>query len=188
MIAIIPTSQSQLLRPVPAIGQNIEFTGDGQAQTMKDPFRQGDFRLEAAASLGPFRMVEAGRQGQESLFIEERRQDPLVAKDIRQVLSMILIPSAAGDLLSCFFDNRIIQEEKDDGAGFNLEGMEEFCEGHGQDFIPGPGIFPQETGEAGERAGKKRASQRLDRGGGVNFFPQLDETNNEGRKELERGA
>jgi hypothetical protein len=57
-----------------------------------------------------------------------------------------------------------------------------------KDFIPGPGIFSQETGEAGERSGKKRASQRLDRGGGVNFFPQLDETNNEGRKELERGA
>ena len=86
---------------------------------------------------------------------------------------------AAGNLLSRFGDKGIVQEEKDDGAGFNPEGLKEFSEGHGQDLIHGPGILSQETGETGERSGKERASQ-LDHGRGVPFFSQLDEANNVG--------
>ena len=188
MVVITSTKQGQFFASVPAIGQNIEFAGHGQAQALKDLFGQGDFRLESSASFGSFGMVEAGPQGQESLFIEERRQNPLVAKDIRQVLSMILIPSAAGDLLPRFLDNRIVQEKKDDGAGLNLEGMEVLMESRSQDLIHGPGIFSEEPGETGERSGKERARQRLDHGGGVPFFSQLDETHDEGRKDFERGA
>ena len=102
MVAIITARQSQFLRPIPAVGQNIEVAGPGQVQTLEDLFRQGDFRLEASASFGPFGMIEAGRQRQESLFIQERRQDPLVAKDIGQVLGMILIPTASGDFFPVF--------------------------------------------------------------------------------------
>jgi len=82
MIATIQAKQSQFFTPVPAIGRNIEFAGHGQAQILEDPFRRGDFGLEGCASLCPFGMVEAGPQGQGSLFIEEGRQNPLVAKDI----------------------------------------------------------------------------------------------------------
>ena len=71
---------------------------------------------------------------------------------------------------------------------FFYHDLPSYLRSHSQDLIPGPGILSQEPGEAGEKTGKKRASQRLDCGGGVNFFPQLDEANNEGRKELERGA
>jgi hypothetical protein len=101
---------------------------------------------------------------------------------------MILIPTATGDLLSRFLDNRIVQEKKDDGAGFNLEGMKEFVESRSQDLIHGPGILSEEPGETGEGSGKERARQRLDHGGGVSFFSQLDETHDEGRKDFERGA
>jgi hypothetical protein len=188
MVTITPAKQSQFFTPVPAIGQNIEFTSHGQAQALKDLFSQGDFGLEASASFGSSGMVEAGAQGQDRLFIEEGRQNPLVAKDIRQVLSMILIPSAAGEFLPCFLDNRIIEEKKDDRAGLNLESMEEFMESRSQDLIHGPDILSEEPGETGERSGKERARQRLDHGGGVSFFSQLDEAHKEGRKEFERGA
>ncbi len=98
---------------------------------------------------------------------------------------MIFIPSAAGDFLPCFLDNRVVQEKKDNGAGFNLEGMEEFMESRSQDLIHGPGILSEEPGETGEGSGKERASHRLDHGGGVSFFSQLDEAHDEGRKEFE---
>lgn len=188
MVAIIPARQSQFFGPVPAVGQNVEFAGPGQVQRLEDLFRQGDFRLEASASLVPFGMIEAGRQWHESLFMQERRQDPLVAKDIGQVLGMILIPTASGNLLPGFFNNRIVQEEKDDRAGLNLKGMEEILKSQGQDLIHSPGILSQETGEAGEGSGEEGASQRLDHGRGVPFFSQLDEANNERRKEFKRGA
>ena len=188
METIIPARQSQFLGPVPAVGQNIEFTGPGQVNMLEDLFRQGDFRLETSASLGPFGMIEAGRQRHKSLFIQECSQDPLVAKDICQVLGMILIPTASGNFLPGFFDNRIVQEQKDNRAGLNLKGMEEFLKRQGQDLIHSPGILSQEPGEAGDGSGKERASQRLDHGGGVSFFSQLDEAHNEGRKEFERGT
>jgi len=85
----------------------------------------------------------AGPQGQDRMFIEERRQNPLMAEDISQVLGMILMPGAAGDLFPRFLDNRVVQEKKDDGRGLNLEGMKEFVDRHSQDFIQGPGFFPR---------------------------------------------
>jgi len=188
MVAVTPAKQGQFFTPVPAIGQNVELAGHGQAQALKDFFGQGDFCLEASASFGPFGVIKPGPQGQDRLFIEERGQNPLVAEDIRQVLGMILIPSASGDLLPRFLDNRVVQEKKDDGASFDLEGMKEFMESRSQDLIHGPGILSEEPGETGEGSGKESARQRLDHGGGVPFFPQLDEAHDEGRKDFERGA
>jgi len=101
---------------------------------------------------------------------------------------MILIPSTAGDLLPRFFDNRVVQEKKDDGAGFNLEGMKEFMDSRNEDLIHGPGILSEEPGETGEGSGKERARQGLDHGGGVPLFSQLNEAHDEGRKEFERRA
>jgi hypothetical protein len=118
---------------------------------LKHPLGQSDFGPEATASFGPFGVIESSSEGQKSLFIEQSRQNPLVAKDVRQVLGMILIPSTTGNLLSRFLEDCIIQEEKDDRAGFNPESMEEFLQSNLQDLIHGPGIFPQEAGEARER-------------------------------------
>ncbi len=122
------------------------------------------------------------------MFMEERRQNPLVAENISQVLGMILIPSAAGDLLPRFLDNRVVQEKKDDGAGFNLEGMEELMDSRSQDLIQGPGIFSEEPGKAGERSGEEGPRQRLNHRGGMPFFPQLDKAHDERRKDFEGGA
>ena len=188
MVVITPAKQGQFLTPIPAIGQNVELAGHGQAQALKDLLGQGDLGVETSAPFGSLGVIEPGPQGQDRLFIEERRQNPLVPKDISHILGMILIPSAAGDLLPCFFDNRVVEKKKDDGADINLEGMEELMESRSQDLIHGPGIFSEKPGETGERSGKERARQRLDHGGGVPFFPQLNEAHNEGRKDFERGA
>jgi hypothetical protein len=178
MVAILPTRQSQFFRPIPAIGQNIELAGYGQTKTLKHPFRQGDFRLEAPAAFSPLRMIETSPKRQERLLIEERCQNPLVAKNIGQVLGVILIPATAGDFLSCLFDNRIVQKKKDKGASLNLEAIEEFLESHPQDFIQGPGILSQESGETGERPGEEGSRPGLDHGRGVSLFSQLDEAHN----------
>lgn len=114
----------------------------------------------------------------------EVNQNLLVAEDIGQVLGMILIPSAAGHLLPRFLNNRVVQEKKDDGAGFNLEGMKEFIDSRIQDLNHGPGILCEKSGETGEGSGKERARQGLDHGGGVPFFSHLDEGYNEGRKKF----
>ena len=188
MVAVTPTKQGQFLTPVPAIGQNIEFTSHGQAQALKDLLGQGDFGLEGSATFRPLGMIKTGPQGQDRLFIEERRQNPLVAEDMGQVMGMILIPSTAGELFPGFLNNRIVQEKKDDRTGFNLKGMEELMQSRSQDLIHGPGILSEEAGETRERSGKERARQRLDHGGGVPFFPQLDETHDEGGKEFKGGT
>jgi hypothetical protein len=105
-----------------------------------------------------------------------------------QVLGVILIPGATGHFLSCFFDNRIVQKKKDDGASLNLEGLEEFLGSDSQHLIEGPAILSQESGETGEGSGEEGSRQGLDSGGGVPFFSQLDEAQNKGRKEFKRRA
>jgi len=77
-----PDKADQFLTRVPATGQNIGLAGHGQAQTLKDFLGQADLGVEPSASLGPLRMIKPGGQGQDGLFIEKRRQNPLVAEDI----------------------------------------------------------------------------------------------------------
>jgi hypothetical protein len=114
MVAQLPTGPNQLFGPIPTVGQKIKLARRRQAETLKHPLGQSDFGPEATASFGPLGVIESSSEGQKSLFIEQSRQNPLVAKDISQVLGMILIPSTTGNLLSRFFEDRIVQEEKDD--------------------------------------------------------------------------
>jgi len=69
--------------------------------------------VETSASFNSLGMVEPGSQGKDGLFIEEFRQNPLVAEDVGKVLGMILIPSTARDFLPFFFDDLFAQEKKD---------------------------------------------------------------------------
>jgi len=83
MVVITPAKQGQFLTPIPAIGQNVELAGHGQAQALKDLLGQGDLGVETSAPFGSLGVIEPGPQGQDRLFIEERRQNPLVPEDIR---------------------------------------------------------------------------------------------------------
>lgn len=99
---------------------------------------------------------------------------------------MIFIKGVSRDLPPRLFDNRVVQQQKDNGAGFNLEGMEELMESRKQNFIIILGILSEGPGEIAEGSGKKRSRQGLDHGGGLIIFSQLDKANDEGRKEFER--
>ena len=65
MVAITSAKQGQFLAPVPAIGQKVEFAGQGQAEALKDLLGQVDFRVKRSASFNSLGMVEPGSQGQD---------------------------------------------------------------------------------------------------------------------------
>src|SRR4030066_866752 len=102
MIAPLATGLSPRFGPVPAIGQDIELTRDRQCKGSNNLLSQGDFGLKWAAPPRPFRMIELAPQGQKKIFVEQGREDPLMAKDIGHVLGMILMPTTAGTLSTCF--------------------------------------------------------------------------------------
>src|SRR5512137_3021764 len=92
MVATLSTDFYQCFRPVPTIGQEIEFTGDRQSKPLDKAFGQGDFRLKGATSSRPFRMIEFGPKRQKKILVEQGRDHPLMTEDISHVLGMILMP------------------------------------------------------------------------------------------------
>jgi len=149
MIATRPTDFDQCFRPVPTIGQHVEFTRDRESKLFKDSFRQVNLRLEVTTSLGRFRVIEFGPEGEKKVLIEQSKEDPLVAKDIG-FLSMISVPGTSGNLFSCLLGNRVIHDKKDDGMGFDPQGMEELFQSGLGHFLHGPDVLSKESGEAGQ--------------------------------------
>jgi len=186
MIATFSTDQNQRFGPVPAISQDIELTGDRQCKGSEDLLSHGDFGLKGAATPRPFRMIELGPQGQKKIFEEQGREDPLMAKDIGHVLGMILMPPTAGNLLACLFNQAIIHDKKEDIPGGDPQGLEELMEGGLCNLFHRPNALAQESSEAGEGSSQERTSKGLDHGRSVDFFPQLDETDDKGREDFER--
>jgi len=186
MIATLSTDQNQRFGPVPAIGQDIELTRDRQCKGFDDIFGQGDFGLKGTTSSRPFRMIELGPQGQKKIFEEQSRKHPLVAKDIGHVLGMILMPSTAGNLLPCLFNKAVIHDKKEDIPGRDLQRLEELTKSDLRNLSHSPNAFSQESSEAGEGAAQERTGKGLYHGRGVDFFAQLDETDNKGREDFKR--
>ena len=186
MVATLSTDQNQRFGPVPAIGQDIELTRDWQYKGSDDLLSQGDFGLKRAATPRPFRMIELGPQGQKKIFVEQGREDPLMAKDIGHVLGMILMPTTAGNLLTCLFNKGVIHDKKEDIPDRDPQRLEELTQGRLRDLLHGPKVFSQESSKAGERSAQERMDKGLHHGGRVDFFPQLDETDDKAREELKR--
>ena len=110
-----------------------------------------------------------------------------MAKDIGHVLGMILMPTTAGNLLACLFNKGVIHDKKEDIPGSDPQRMEELMQSGLRDLLHSPTVFSQEPGKAGERcAVHDRMSKGSHHGGSVNFFPQLDETDDEAREEFKR--
>ena len=186
MIATLSTDLSQRFGPVPAIGQDIELTRDRQYKGSDDLLSQGDFGLKWAATPRTFRMIELGPQGQKKIFVEQGREDPLMAKDIGHVLGMILMPTTARNLLACLFNKGVIHDKKQDIAGSDPQCLEELMQSGLRDLLHSPKIFSQESSEAGERSAQERMSKGLHHGGSVEFFSQLDETDDKAREDFKR--
>jgi hypothetical protein len=109
-----------------------------------------------------------------------------MAKDIGHVLGMILMPTTAGNLLTCLFNKAIIHDKKDNIPGSDPQRPEELTQSGIHNFLHSPKIFSQESSKAGKRSVQERTSEGLYHGGSVNFFAQLDEADDKGRKDFER--
>jgi len=187
MIATPSTDLNQRFGPVPAIGQDIELTRNGQRKGSDDLLSQGDFCLKGTATPCPFRMIELGPQGQKKLFAEQGREDPLMAKDIGHVLSMVLMPTTAWNLLACLFSQRVIHDKKEDIPDSNPQRLKELIQSRPRNLLHRPTVFSQEPGKAGKRSAQNRmVNKGPHHGGSVNLLPQLNETDDKGREELKR--
>ena len=110
-----------------------------------------------------------------------------MAKDIGHVLGMILMPTTARNLLACLFSKRVIHEKKEDISDSNPQRLKELMQGGLRDLLHRPPVFSQESGKAGKRSAQDRMMNKgLYHRGSVNFFPQLDETDDKAREEFKR--
>lgn len=147
MVATLSAELSQGFGPIPSICQKIHFTRDREAETLKHFFNQGDFGLERATSFTAFGVIEFGPERQKKVLIEERKQDPLVAKDMG-FSSPVFMPGATGHLLACLLSNSVIHNEKENRMGFDPQMVEELGQSDVCNFFHGPDISSQESGEA----------------------------------------
>jgi hypothetical protein len=147
MVTPCSTELSQMLSPIPAICQKIDFTGDREVKRLKHLFDQEDFGSKRAASLGPFRVIEVDPERQKEVLIKEGKQDPLVAKDMGFVCSLFM-PGTSGHLLACLLSNGVVHDKKEDRMGFNLQMMEELGQSDLRDLFHGPDILSQESSKA----------------------------------------
>jgi hypothetical protein len=109
-----------------------------------------------------------------------------MAEDIGHLLSMILMPTTAGNLFACLFNKGVIDDKKEDIPDRDPQRLEELMQGDVCDLLHRPKAFSQESGEAADRSVQERKGKRLYHGGSVDFFPQLDETDDKGREDFKR--
>jgi hypothetical protein len=110
-----------------------------------------------------------------------------MAKDIGHVLSMILMPSTAGNLLAGLLGQRVIHDKKDNVSDCNPQRLKEFKQSSLGDLLCRPFVLSQESSKAAKGSTQDRMlNQGADHRGSVNFFAQLDETDDEAREELKR--
>ena len=109
-----------------------------------------------------------------------------MAKDIGHVLGMILMPTTAGNLLTCLFNKGVIHDKKEDIPGRDPQRLEELMQSRLRNLFHRPKVFPQESSKAGERSAQERMDKGLHHGGRVDFLAPLDETDDQGREDFER--
>jgi len=148
VIASAPTDLNQFLCPIPTIGDNIEFAREGKLKISDHVFGNGYFGTKATASFGSLRMIESGPKGQKKVLVNQGRKDPLVTKDIGPIVSMVLVPRAAGDLFPTLLGDGIIDNEKGHTTGSDSKGIEELPQGGLGQVLVGPGVLAEESGEA----------------------------------------
>jgi len=149
VIAQPPAEFNQLFCPIPAIHQDIEFTRDGEIEARDNLFSQGDFGMKGTTSSCSLGVVELCSEGKEKVSIEEGGEEPLVTKEAGQTVSMIPIPGASRNLFACLSNQGIIDKQKEDRVGFDMQLMEELIQFDSDDFFLGPSVLSQESCEAG---------------------------------------
>jgi hypothetical protein len=141
------TDLSQGLSPIPAICQEIDFTGDREAKILKHLFNQANFGSKRAASFGSFRVIEVGPERQKKVLIKESKEHPLVAEDMGFACP-VFMPGTSGHLRARLFGNGVIHDKKDDRTGVDSQMMEELGQSDLCDLFHGPDVFSKESCEA----------------------------------------
>lgn len=185
MITPCSTELGQGLSPIPAICQEIDFTGDRKTKRLKHLFDQEDFGSKRAASLGSFRVIEMGPEGQKEVSIQESKQDPLMTKDVGSTGS-VFMPSTSGYPLACLLDQGIIHDKKESRVGFDLQMTEELGQSDLCNLSRSPDVLPEKSCEARKRSAKEGLGEGLDHGRGMGLFARLKKADNIGRENLER--
>ena len=108
-----------------------------------------------------------------------------MAKDVGHVLSMIFMPSTPRDCSPGLLDQGVIENKEQDRLGFDLQGGEELIQSRFDDLFDSPDVLSQEPGETAEGSMKKGTRNRLNHRRGMNFFAQLNESQDEGREHFE---
>jgi len=147
MITPCSTDPSQRLSPIPAICQEIDFTGSREVKILKHLFNQLNFGSKTATSVGCFRVIEGGPQGQKEVLIKERKEHPLVAEDMGFTCSFFM-PGTSGYFSACLFGNGVIHDKKKDRIGVDSQMMEELGQNNLCDLLHGPDILSEESCEA----------------------------------------
>jgi hypothetical protein len=110
-----------------------------------------------------------------------------MAKDIGHVLSMILMPTTAGNLPATFLGQRVIHDKKDNVSDRNPQRLKEFKQSGFGDLLRRPPVFSQESSKTAKRSTQERMLNKgANHRGGVNFLAQLDEADDKAREKLKR--
>ena len=109
-----------------------------------------------------------------------------MAKDIGHVLSMVFMPATSWDMVACLVNERIIDNKIEDRLGRKSQYTEELLQRRLGHLLCSPTVLAQKPGKAWEGSMQERKREGLHHGRSVNFFTQLDETDDEGCKEFKR--
>ena len=81
-------------------------------------------------------------------MVKQGREDPLMAKDIGHVLSMVFMPATSRNMGPCLVNERIIDDKKEnrlDGKSQDMEELLQRCLGH---LLYSPTVLSQKSGKA----------------------------------------
>jgi hypothetical protein len=109
-----------------------------------------------------------------------------MAKDIGHVLGMILIPGTSRNLFPRLLDDAIINDEKKDRMGLDVQSFEESQHSRFHNLFRSPNVLSQESGKAGKGSMQQWETKGLDHRRSMAFFAQLYKTDDETRENLER--
>ncbi len=103
-----------------------------------------------------------------------------MTKDIGHILCMVPMPTTSRNMGSCLVNERIIDNKKKNRLGRESQDTEELFQGHLGHLLNSPTVLSQESDEAWEGSMQEGRREGLHHGRSVNFFTQLDETDDEG--------
>ena len=90
------------------------------------------------------------------------------------------MPSTPGDFLSCFWNQGVIDNKKEDRLGFDSQDVKELFQSDLDHFLCSPNVLSQESGEAGKGSVQEGKAKGLNHRGGMNFLAQLDKSDDKG--------